>query len=89
MAESTATHPLLGHCAQFEPTRGTGATAEILPDEDGHARLPDTDREMERCELLNQLTGQPVTLTTGDSGARIDARVRAAWKSSSCRVTTT
>ncbi len=53
-----------------------GVTVEILPDEEGHVRLPDTDQEiLDRCELLRQIADRPVTLVTGDSGARINARV--------------
>ena len=39
-------------------------------------RLPDTDQEiLDRCELLHQIADRPVTVMTGDSGARINARV--------------
>ena len=53
-----------------------GVTVEIFADEEGHVRLPDTDQEiLDRCELLRQIADRPVTLVTGDSGARINARV--------------
>ena len=53
-----------------------GVTVEIMADEPGHARLPDTDQEIiDRCDLLHAVTGETVTLITGDSGARISARV--------------
>jgi len=53
-----------------------GVTVEILSDEPGHVRLGDTDQEvLDRCDLLHAATGQPVTLITGDSAARIYARV--------------
>lgn len=53
-----------------------GVTVEILADEEGHVRLPDTDQEiLDRCELLRQIADRPVMLVTGDSGARINARV--------------
>lgn len=52
-------------------------TVEVLPDEEGHLRAPSTDQEiLERCELLAQVTDRPVTLITGDSGVRINARSR-------------
>lgn len=54
-----------------------GVTFEVLPNEPGHVRLPSTDQEIqERCEFLAQVTGSPVTLVTGDSGVRINARAR-------------
>jgi rRNA-processing protein FCF1 len=54
-----------------------GVTFEILPDEPGHFRAASTDQEiLERCEFLAQVTGLPVTLVTGDSGVRINARAR-------------
>jgi len=54
-----------------------GVTAEVLPDEEGHFRAPSADQEiLERCEFLHQMTGHPVTLVTGDSGVRINARSR-------------
>ncbi len=54
-----------------------GVTVEVLPDEEGHLRASSNDQEiLERCELLNQITGGPVTLITGDSGVRINARAR-------------
>jgi rRNA-processing protein FCF1 len=54
-----------------------GVTFEILPDEPGHSRAVSTDEEiLERCEFLAQVTGTPVTLVTGDSGVRINARAR-------------
>jgi len=54
-----------------------GVTVEVLPDEEGHLRAASNDQEtLERCELLNQVTGQQITLITGDSGARINARSR-------------
>jgi PIN domain len=53
-----------------------GVTVEILPDEEGHLRLPDIEQEIrDRCELLHQVTNKPVTLVTGDSAARINARM--------------
>jgi predicted ribonuclease YlaK len=52
-------------------------TVEVLPDEEGHLRAPSNDQEiLERCELLTQVTGKPITLITGDSGVRINARSR-------------
>jgi rRNA-processing protein FCF1 len=52
-------------------------TVEVLPDEEGHLRALSNDQEiLERCELMVQVTGQQVTLVTGDSGARINARSR-------------
>jgi rRNA-processing protein FCF1 len=54
-----------------------GVTFEVLADEPGHFRAASTDQEiLERCEFLAQVTGSPVTLLTGDSGARINARAR-------------
>ncbi len=54
-----------------------GVTFEVLPDEPGHFRAASADQEiLERCEFLTQVTGSPVTLVTGDSGVRIDARAR-------------
>jgi hypothetical protein len=54
-----------------------GVTFEVLPDELGHLRAPSTDQEiLGRCEFLAQVTGSPVTLVTGDSGVRINARAR-------------
>jgi hypothetical protein len=54
-----------------------GVTFEVLPDERGHFRAPSTDQEiLERCEFLAQVTGSAVTLVTGDSGVRINARAR-------------
>jgi rRNA-processing protein FCF1 len=54
-----------------------GVTFEVLPDEPGHVRAASTDQEiLERCEFLTQVTGSPVTLVTGDSGVRINARAR-------------
>ena len=54
-----------------------GVTFEVLPDEPGHFRAASTDQEiLERCEFLAQVTGTPVTLVTGDSGVRINARAR-------------
>jgi rRNA-processing protein FCF1 len=51
-----------------------GVTVEVLPDEDGHDRAPSNDQEIrERCELLQQITGETVTLVTGDSAVRINA----------------
>jgi len=57
----------------------SGVTVEVLPDERGHLRMPghDNDEEiLERCEFLRQVTGDPVTLITGDSGMRITAQSR-------------
>lgn len=52
-------------------------TIEVLPEEEGHQRAPSNDQEiLERCELLQQITGTQVTLVTGDSGARISASAR-------------
>ena len=52
-------------------------TFEVLPDEPDHFRAASTDQEiLERCEFLAQVTGSPVTLVTGDSGVRINARAR-------------
>jgi rRNA-processing protein FCF1 len=52
-------------------------TVEMLPDEPGHLRMSSGDQEiLERCEFLNQVTGNPVTLITGDTGMRINARSR-------------
>ena len=54
-----------------------GVTVEVLPDEEGHFRASSNDQEiLERCDLLNQIAGGPVTLITGDSGVRINARAR-------------
>jgi rRNA-processing protein FCF1 len=54
-----------------------GVTFEVLPDESGHFRAASTDQEiLERCEFLAQVTGSPVTLVTGDTGVRINARAR-------------
>jgi rRNA-processing protein FCF1 len=54
-----------------------GVSFEVLPDEPGHVRAVSTDQEiLERCEFLAQVTGSPVTLVTGDSGVRINARAR-------------
>jgi rRNA-processing protein FCF1 len=54
-----------------------GVTFEILPEEPDHFRAVSTDQEiLERCEFLAQATGSPVTLVTGDSGVRINARAR-------------
>ena len=54
-----------------------GVTFEVLPDEPGHFRAASTDQEiLDRCEFLAQVTGSPVTLMTGDSGVRINARAR-------------
>lgn len=54
-----------------------GVTFEVLPDELGHLRAASTDLEiLERCEFLAQVTGSSVTLVTGDSGVRINARAR-------------
>jgi rRNA-processing protein FCF1 len=56
---------------------GEGVTFEVLADEPGHLRAASTDQEiLERCELLTQATAAPVTLVTGDSGVRINARAR-------------
>ena len=56
---------------------GEGVTFEVLPDEPGHFRAATTDQEiLERCEFLMQVTGSLVTLVTGDSGVRINARAR-------------
>lgn len=55
----------------FSPIR-EGVTVEILPDERGHLRVQGNDQEiLERCEFVQQVTGHPVTLITGDSGMRI------------------
>lgn len=60
----------------YAPLR-QGVTFEVLPDEPGHFRAASTDQEiLERCEFLAQVTGSPVTLVTGDSGVRINARAR-------------
>ena len=60
----------------FSPVR-EGVTVEILPDEPGHLRIQGNDQEiLERCEFLQQVTGHPVTLITGDSGMRINAQNR-------------
>lgn len=54
-----------------------GVTFEVLSDEPGHFREASTDQEiLGRCEFLAQVTGSPVTLVTGDSGVRINARAR-------------
>jgi rRNA-processing protein FCF1 len=54
-----------------------GATFEVLADESGHFRAASTGQEiLERCEFLAQATGSPVSLVTGDSGVRINARAR-------------
>lgn len=54
-----------------------GVTVEVLVDEPGHFRLPSNDQEiLDRCKFLNQVTGGPVTLITGDTGMRINARAR-------------
>jgi rRNA-processing protein FCF1 len=56
---------------------GDGVTFEVLADEPGHIRAASNDQEiLERCELLAQATAAPVALVTGDSGVRINARVR-------------
>jgi rRNA-processing protein FCF1 len=56
---------------------GAGVTVEVLPDELGHIRMVTADQEiLERCEFMQQVTGQPVTLITGDSGMRINAQAR-------------
>jgi hypothetical protein len=58
----------------YAQVRG-GVTVEILADEEGHERFPDPDQEiLDRCELLHQVTDETVTLVTGDSAARINAR---------------
>jgi rRNA-processing protein FCF1 len=60
----------------YSPVR-EGVTVEILPDEPGHLRVQGNDQEiLERCEFLQQVTGRPVTLITGDSGMRINAQNR-------------
>lgn len=60
----------------YSPVR-EGVTVEILPDERGHLRVQGNDPEiLERCEFLQQVTGRPVTLITGDSGMRINAQNR-------------
>jgi hypothetical protein len=67
-----------------------GVTVEVLPDERGHHRMPSNDNDeeiLERCEFLGQVTGNPVTLITGDPGMRVAARA-AASTSSSCRTNT-
>jgi rRNA-processing protein FCF1 len=52
-------------------------TVEMLPDEPGHLRMSSSDQEiLERCEFLHQVTGNQATLITGDTGMRINARVR-------------
>jgi rRNA-processing protein FCF1 len=52
-------------------------TVEVLPDEPSHLRMSSTDQEiLERCEFLHQVTGNPATLITGDTGMRINARGR-------------
>jgi len=52
-------------------------TVEVLPDEPGHLHMSSTDQEiLERCEFLHQVTGNPATLITGDTGMRINARGR-------------
>lgn len=54
-----------------------GVTDEVLPDGPGHLRMPSNDQEiLERCEFLHQVTGNPATLITGDSGMRINAQAR-------------
>jgi rRNA-processing protein FCF1 len=54
-----------------------GVTVEVLPDEPGHNRTVTADQEiLERCEFMQQVTGQPVALITGDSGMRINAQAR-------------
>jgi rRNA-processing protein FCF1 len=54
-----------------------GTTVEVLPDERGHIRVPSNDQEiLERCEFLQQMTGNLVMLITGDSGMRIKAQSR-------------
>jgi rRNA-processing protein FCF1 len=56
---------------------GPKVTVEVLPDEAGHHRAASNDQEiLDRCELLQQATGNPVTLITGDSGMRISAQSR-------------
>ena len=60
-------------CAKLQE----GVTFEILPDEPGHYRTASTDQEiLEWCEFLRQMVGRPVTLVTGASGVRINARAR-------------
>jgi predicted ribonuclease YlaK len=60
----------------YTPLR-QGVTFEVLPDEPGHFRAASTDQEiLERCEFLARVTGSPVTLVTGDSGVRINARAQ-------------
>jgi rRNA-processing protein FCF1 len=54
-----------------------GVTVEVLPDEPGHLRISSNDQEiLDRCEFLNQVTGSPVMLITGDSGMRMNAQAR-------------
>ena len=54
-----------------------GITVEILPDEPNHLRMASNDQEiLERCEFLQQATGTPTVLITGDSGMRISAQAR-------------
>ena len=72
---------LIDRCETAAPDAYTplrqGVTFEVLPDEPGHFRAASTDQEiLERCEFLAQVTGSPVTLVTGDSGVRINARAR-------------
>ena len=56
---------------------GASVTVEVLPGERGHRRMPSNDQEiLERCEFLQQMSGNPVMLITGDSGMRIKARSR-------------
>jgi hypothetical protein len=52
-----------------------GVTVEVLPDEPGHLRMASNDQEiLDRAQFLEQATGSPVTLITGDSGMRINAQ---------------
>lgn len=54
---------------------GNNTTIEILAHELGHRTPQDNDSDiLNQCEFLSQLTSQPVTLVTGDSGMRIRAQ---------------
>jgi len=73
---------LIDRCVTASPPDGYShlsqdVTVEVLPDEAGHLRAVTNDQEiLDRCELLYQATGKPVTLITGDSGMRISAQAR-------------
>ena len=58
-------------------TVSEGVTVEVLSDELGLNPAASSDLEiLDQCELLRQVTGNPITLITGDLSMRISAQAR-------------